>query len=165
MVQYISLTATPAFSAIDLNWAALLHDVGKISIPDAVLLKPGPLEKEERQLLEMHAKNSMTIIGPMSEWLGDDICRGVVQHHENWDGSGYPDGLCGEEIHLFGRIIRVADSFDAMTSNRPYRTALSHPQAMVELKRYAGTYYDVEVVEAMEELYHDGRLELEDNLL
>ncbi|MBN2120569.1 MAG: HD domain-containing protein [Candidatus Omnitrophica bacterium] len=142
----------------DLNWAAMLHDVGKISIPDTILLKPGPLTEEEWEKVKEHPTNGIKIINPVREWLGEDVCAGILQHHENYDGSGYPFGQKEEDIHLFARIIRVADAFDAMTTDRPYRLALRKEEAMTELKRYKAVHFDPFVVETMEELYNNEKI-------
>ncbi|MFC1666578.1 HD domain-containing phosphohydrolase [Candidatus Omnitrophota bacterium] len=142
----------------ELNLAAQLHDVGKISIPDSILLKPGPLDKKEWAKIKEHPINGIKIIGPFQEWLGEDICSGILHHHENYDGSGYPDGQKEEDIHLFSRIIRVVDAFDAMLSERPFSPALSREKAMEEIRRYKGIYFDPLVVEATEDLYNIGKI-------
>lgn len=142
----------------NLNWAAQLHDVGKISIPDVILLKPGPLNEEEWRKIKEHPINGVRIIAPVQEWLGDDIYAGILHHHENFDGSGYPRHQKGEGIHLFARIIRVADAFDAMTSDRPYRRALTKEEAINELTKYKGIYFDPRVAEVMMELYRENKI-------
>jgi HD-GYP domain-containing protein (c-di-GMP phosphodiesterase class II) len=136
----------------DLRWSAQLHDVGKIGIPDAILLKPASLTEEERNIIHQHPANGIKIIYPVREWLGEDVCAGILQHHENYDGTGYPAGLKGDDIHIFARIIRVADAFDAMTSDRPYRCALDKKAAFEELKRYKGVHFDPCIVEALQNL-------------
>lgn len=141
-----------------LNWSAELHDVGKIAIPDEILFKPGPLNKAEWAQIKEHPSNGVKIIDPVREWLGEDICSGILEHHENYDGSGYPFSKKGQEIHIFARIIRVADAFDAMISNRPYRPALSKEEAMDELKKYKDKQFDPAVVNVMEELYDEGKI-------
>ncbi len=140
----------------DLKWSAQLHDVGKISIPDSILLKPGPLNREEWEKIKEHPLNGIRIIRPVQEWLGDDICAGILHHHENYDGSGYPDGQIEENIHFFARIIRVADAFDAMISDRPFSAALSRVDAIKELNKYKGVYFDPLVVETILELSNNG---------
>ncbi|UCC95268.1 MAG: HD domain-containing protein [Candidatus Omnitrophota bacterium] len=142
----------------NLKWAAQLHDIGKIGISDKILLKEGGLNDEEWQKIKEHAMNGLKIISPMREWLGEDICAAVLHHHENLDGSGYPSQQKGEEIHLFARIIRVADSFDAMITTRPYRAALTKEEAIKELKKYKGKYYDSHIVNAMVRLYNEGKI-------
>lgn len=142
----------------NLNWAAQLHDVGKIGISDKILLKPGQLSSEEWYNIKEHPLNGLRIIGSLHDWLGEDICQAILHHHENYDGSGYPSHQKGESIHLFARIIRVADAFDAMTTSRPYRPALSKKEAIEELIRYKEIYFDPLVVEAMVELYEEGKI-------
>ena len=139
-----------------LSWSAQLHDVGKIGIPDNILFKAGPLNEAEWAKMKEHPLNGIKIIAPVREWLGEDICAGIVGHHENYDGSGYPFGHKGENIHIFARIIRVADAFDVITSDRPYRPALSKEEALKELKKYKWIYFDPLAVEALEDLYNSG---------
>jgi diguanylate cyclase (GGDEF)-like protein len=128
--------------------AASLHDLGKLAVPEEILRKPGPLSDSERAVLERHPQ-----IGyQMLESLGvDPIAEYVRHHHERWDGRGYPDGLPGEEIPLGARIIFVADAFDAMTSDRVYRSRLSETDALAELERNAGTQFDPDIVSALAE--------------
>jgi len=125
--------------------AALLHDVGKIGIPDSILLKPSRLTKEEYEIIKLHPILSYELlrnIDPISASL-----PGIKYHHERWDGSGYPEGLKGKDIPLQARILAVADSFDAMTSDRIYRKGLDKKKAIEELRSTAGKLYDPEVVE------------------
>lgn len=125
--------------------AGYLHDTGKIGIPDSILLKPGRLSEEEYSQIMNHPILSHKIIEPVE--FPFDVKPLVRHHHERIDGSGYPDGLKGEEIPIGARIIGIADAFEAMTSDRPYRTALSVEEAAEELKRCAGTQFDAELVE------------------
>jgi putative nucleotidyltransferase with HDIG domain len=127
-------------------WSAMLHDIGKTKIPDAVLHNPGPLTLAQWSIMKQHPHIGAEIILrdadlPRVAWL-------VLCHHERWDGSGYPYGLKGEDIPLGARIIAVADSYCAMTEGRVYRPALAHEEAVAELQRFAGIYYDPRVVEA-----------------
>jgi two-component system cell cycle response regulator len=124
----------------ELRLAAELHDVGKLSIPDAVLLKPGPLSDEERSFVEQHTVVGQRILGgaPALRGVGDI----VRSSHERWDGGGYPDGLKGEEIPLASRVIAICDAFSAMTTDRPYRRRLSRAEAIAELRACAGTQFD-----------------------
>jgi HD-GYP domain-containing protein (c-di-GMP phosphodiesterase class II) len=124
----------------------IVHDVGKISIPDSILNNPGKLTLEERKVIETHPVKGFDMcknLGFMKEELG--IIR---SHHEKWDGSGYPDGLKGEQIPLLARIVAVADVYDALTSNRSYRQAWSHSQAVQFLNEHKGSHFDPACVEA-----------------
>ena len=130
--------------------AALLHDIGKIGIADAVLNKTGVLSPEDRDVIEHHPIWGDSIIGPIR--MLDRVQTLVRHHHERFDGTGYPDKLSGHDIPLGARVIAVADAFDAMTSNRPYRAALPLATALLEIKRGAGTQFDPDVVEAFLEV-------------
>jgi diguanylate cyclase (GGDEF)-like protein len=127
-----------------LELGALLHDIGKIGIPSDVLSKPGRLTADERQLVQTHPELGERIIGPIDRL--EDV-RPIVRHcHERWDGKGYPDGIAGEHIPLESRIIFVCDAYHAMTTDRPYRRALSHREAVRRLAEAAGTQFDPAVV-------------------
>lgn len=130
----------------DLAHGVLLHDIGKIGIPDAILLKPGKLTPEEWTIMRTHPDIGRRLIEKIP------FLRGAVpivySHHEKWDGSGYPRGLRGEEIPLGARIFAVVDAFDAMTFDRPYSRAISFEAAKAEIKRCAGSHFDPAVVEA-----------------
>ncbi|MGC7880231.1 HD-GYP domain-containing protein, partial [Desulforudis sp. 1190] len=126
--------------------AALLHDVGKIGVSEDVLLKPGRLDPAEWEEVKSHPVVGARIIEPAR--FPTAVIAAVRHHHEDYDGGGYPDGLAGEEIPLLARVIRVADTYDAMTSARPYRQALTPQQALEELRRWAGRQFDPRVVEA-----------------
>ena len=148
----------------DLNWAAQLHDVGKISIPDSILLKTEPLTQSDWAVIREHPSNGLRIISPMREWLGEDICAGILDHHENFDGSGYPHRKRGDEIHLFAQIIRVADSFDAMATDRPYRKCFTIEQIKQELLRCQGREYNPDIVEVMMQvLAADGLVDIKNS--
>jgi ribonuclease P protein subunit RPR2 len=132
------------------EYGFLLHDIGKIGIPDAVLQKPGPLTRPEQKRMQKH-----TIIGEqmlsgvaVMQGVGLQIVR---SHHERWDGRGYPDGMGGDEIPLGARVFAVADALDAMTSTRPYRRALAWGTAREEILAQSGTQFDPAVVEAFRE--------------
>jgi HD-GYP domain-containing protein (c-di-GMP phosphodiesterase class II) len=133
---------------------AILHDVGKIGIPDHILKKPGPLTADEAEVMRQHPLISASIV-ERSTFLKPAL-PGILHHHERWDGLGYPHGLRGESIPLDGRIISVADSFDAITTHRPYREKRSSEAAVGELKRCAGTQFDREIVEAFIGAMDDG---------
>jgi HD-GYP domain-containing protein (c-di-GMP phosphodiesterase class II) len=134
----------PAEQIEELRLAGLLHDLGKIGVPDSILNKPGRLTEEEYSAIKMHPALSMRIIEPLPH-LGN-IIPIIYHHHENYDGSGYVEGKVGDKIPLGARIISVADAFEAMTSDRPYRTALTREEAVAELRRNAGSQFDPEVV-------------------
>ncbi len=128
----------------------LLHDVGKVAIPDAVLLKPQPLTAAERTLMETHTVIGAQIIAGI-EFLSD--AQAVVRHHhERWDGGGYPDGLAGEDIPIAARIFAVADTFDALTTDRPYRPATRFERAHEVIAAEAGRQFDPAVVAAFAEV-------------
>jgi len=129
-----------------LKIAALLHDIGKIGIPDSILRKPGKLTEEEWQIMKQHSLLGYKIIKNIKQL--NDVAQIVLHHHEKYDGSGYPVGLRGEEIPLGSRIFAVADTMDAMTSDRPYRKALTFEQTAEELKKWNGKQFDPQVVEA-----------------
>lgn len=128
----------------------IVHDVGKIGVPESILNKPGSLTKEEFSYITLHPEKGASILSHIS-WL-EDVVPVVLAHHERYDGGGYPMGLKGEEIPLLSRILAVADAFDAMTSDRSYRKALPLPVAVQELKRHAGKQFDPRVVEAFLEI-------------
>ena len=130
-----------------LEWAGLLHDIGKIGIRDSVLLKPERLTREERMLMNEHPAKGEEILKDVDQLAKE---RPLIRHHHEWfNGSGYPDRLIGEEIPLLARVLHVADAFEAMTASRPYRPVpLSRAEALEELHRYSGIQFDPQVVEA-----------------
>ena len=130
-----------------LRWASLLHDCGKVMVDPGILNKTGKLDAEEWEVIRRHPEEGGRIAAPLRAWLGD-WCLAIEQHHERWDGSGYPKGLKGEEISLAARIVAVADAFDAMTSLRSYQTAMSPAAARAELTAKAGIDFDPQVVRA-----------------
>ncbi|MBI2264463.1 MAG: HD domain-containing protein [Armatimonadetes bacterium] len=136
----------PEYEIQEIERAASMHDIGKIAVPDAILLKPGRFTNEERLQIKQHATMSREFL------KGIRRLRVIAQiagaHHEMWDGTGYPDGLKGEEIPAGARIISVADVFHAMTSNRPYRTPLPPEEMLGKLRGMAGSHFDPKVVEA-----------------
>jgi diguanylate cyclase (GGDEF)-like protein/putative nucleotidyltransferase with HDIG domain len=129
-----------------LRRAGWVHDVGKIAVPDGVLLKPGPLNEDEWKAIHEHVKFSVTILRGIAHLA--DIVPAVAAHHEWVDGRGYPRGLKGRRIPMTARVLSVADAYSAMTNDRPYRLAMSREQAVEELRRGAGTQFDPRVVEA-----------------
>jgi HD-GYP domain-containing protein (c-di-GMP phosphodiesterase class II) len=126
--------------------AAELHDIGKVGIPDAVLSAPRALDEIEWELMRQHTILGERILNAAPALR--PVARIVRASHERWDGAGYPDGLAGEDIPKGARIVAVCDAYEAMTSERPYRRAVSHEQACAELRAMAGRQFDPEVVEA-----------------
>lgn len=129
--------------------AAPVHDIGKVVVPDKILLKPGPLTEEEQVRMRAHTTLASEILrGSTSEFVkvAEQVAR---HHHERWDGQGYPDGLMGEQIPLAARIVAVADAFDAMVNDRPYRSAVPLQEVREVLERESGWQFDPRVVEAL----------------
>lgn len=126
--------------------ASILHDIGKIGVEDRVLQKPGKLDNEEFTAMSRHSEFGSEILSHIKTHRA--VIPGVRGHHEKYGGNGYPDGLKGNDIPLVARIIAVADAFDAMTSDRPYRTALSRREAFAELERCKGSQFDPDIVDA-----------------
>ena len=129
-----------------LEFGSLLHDIGKIGVPDAILRKPGKLDEAEWRKMREHPLNGQKILRHVGFLEG--AARVVAEHHERWDGSGYPAGLRGEEIDLNARIFAVADAFDAMTSDRVYRRGRGYDEAAAELEAFSGRQFDPQVIEA-----------------
>ena len=130
-----------------LNWAALLHDIGKLAVPHEILASPRRPTEDEWEILRTHPTSGAELAAPLREWLGA-WSAAIEQHHEQWDGTGYPLGLAGSEISLAGRIVAVADVFDVITSARSYKRQSSVVEARKELLRCAGTQFDPDVVRA-----------------
>jgi HD-GYP domain-containing protein (c-di-GMP phosphodiesterase class II) len=131
-------------AAANVGWAAMLHDIGKLRVPDRVLLKPDPLSREEWAIVHLHPIwSEQALAGGEHLTVAREVAR---SHHENWDGSGYPDGLYGDRIPLAARIVRITDAFDAMTNQRPYQAAVSFEAALEELQANAGHDFDPELV-------------------
>lgn len=131
----------------DLLNAAPMHDVGKIGIPDAVLRKPGKLDADEWAVMRQHVSIGANIIGEHPSGLLRMAQRIALTHHEKWDGSGYPNGLAGEDIPIEGRIVAIADVFDALTSERPYKQAWPVEEAVAFLREQSGQHFDPDLVE------------------
>ncbi|MCC6446256.1 MAG: diguanylate cyclase [Armatimonadetes bacterium] len=132
--------------------AALLHDLGKIGIPDHILRRPGPLSDPEFEIMKQHTVLASQIVGSISGW--ETMLEGIRSHHERYDGSGYPDGLAGSDIPLIARLMAVADAYSAMTTDRPYRKAISHDEALAEIRRTSGSQFDPEIVSAFLRAVH-----------
>lgn len=129
----------------EIELSALLHDIGKIGIPDSILGKPAKLEIQEFEIMKSHPSRSAKILEKVSSF--SNLIPGIKFHHERYDGLGYPDGLSGEKIPLAARIVLIADTYDAMTTTRPYRNSLSHEIAITEIQKCSGTQFDPYLVE------------------
>ncbi len=132
-----------------LHQAAPMHDVGKIGIPDAILLKPGKLSEQEFEHMKEHALIGAKILANSSSPLLQLAHTLAIEHHEKWDGTGYPYGLKGDEISIEGRIVAVADVFDALTSKRPYKDAWSVEKAVAHMKDQAGSHFDPAIIDLL----------------
>lgn len=130
----------------EIEFGFLLHDIGKVAVPDSILFKPEPLDGPERDVMERHAEIGWEILREIT-FLGE--AKLVVRHHhERWDGAGYPDGLAGEQIPLAARVFSAADTFDALTTDRPYRPGMEVSRARAIIEEGSGTQFDPEVVAA-----------------
>jgi HD-GYP domain-containing protein (c-di-GMP phosphodiesterase class II) len=138
-----------------LRIAGFLHDVGKIGVPDRVLKNPGPLTDGERSMMRSHVRLSNLIVQGLPNL--QDVSDAIHSHDERWDGGGYPRGLWGEEIPLLGRILALVDAHSAMILDRPYRKALTHDEAVAELRRNAGTQFDPGLVDTFVRVLESGR--------
>jgi HD-GYP domain-containing protein (c-di-GMP phosphodiesterase class II) len=142
----------------NLRIASLLHDVGKIGVDDRVLKKPGALTPEEFEIMKQHPSKGANIMRPVAQLK--DMLPGIELHHEHVNGKGYPYGLQGDDIPLMARIIAVADTLDAITTNRPYQSAQDLDEALRLIRKVTGTKFDVNVVEALEAVIHSGKIRL-----
>jgi putative nucleotidyltransferase with HDIG domain len=141
LVQHMQISSEQWDS---IRQGALLHDIGKIGVPDAILLKPGSLTAQERKVMQQHVQYGYNILAPITNARHTlDI---VLYHHERWDGEGYPYGLAAEQIPLVARLFSIVDVFDALTSDRPYRTAWDHSQALEYISAQSGTQFDPQIV-------------------
>jgi putative nucleotidyltransferase with HDIG domain len=132
----------------NVEFGALLHDVGKIAIPKEIINKPGPLDDAEWVVIKTHTLQGQRMLDRVGGVMGE-VGQIVRSSHERWDGTGYPDALAGEAIPLEARVVACCDAFSAMTTDRPYRKAMSLDEAIVELRVNAGTQFDPRVVEAL----------------
>ena len=139
-----------------LRMGAALHDIGKLAIPERILRKPGPLDEDELAEIRRHPEEGARMVARHRSM--QLVVPAVLYHHERWDGSGYPVGVEGEAIPAEARVLAVVDSFDAMTTDRSYRRALSEASAVAELERCAGTQFDPEIVRVFVEAWQDGSL-------
>ncbi|MBO9534416.1 MAG: HD domain-containing protein, partial [Solirubrobacteraceae bacterium] len=141
-----------------LQYGFLLHDIGKLAVPDAVLCKPGALTSDEWGMMRRHPGEGARILSSIPFLKGAvDV---VLHHHERWDGGGYPDGLTGDKIPVGARLFSIADTIDAMTSDRPYRSALPLPAAIDEVVRLSGSQFDPACVATLTQMPEDALLAL-----
>jgi HD-GYP domain-containing protein (c-di-GMP phosphodiesterase class II) len=146
----------------NLRISALLHDVGKIGIDDRILRKPGALSDDEFEVMKGHPAKGAAIMSGVAQLI--DIIPGMKYHHEKWSGGGYPDGLEGEQIPMQARIVAIADTFDAMTTNRPYQKAMEIGYVVEKIKSFAGTRFDPRVVEAFVNAVKRGDIQIEEQV-
>ncbi len=141
------------FEQAVMEYSGLFHDVGKVGVPDSILLKPGRLEPAEVEVMKLHPLKSAAIIEPMSHVnFFKELLPGIYAHHERIDGTGYPFNLTGDMIPLSGRVIAIVDSYDAMTNVRPYRNPLSKDKVLKELRDFSGRQFDEHLVKVFLEL-------------
>ncbi len=136
-----------------LSISAILHDIGKIAVPEQILDKPAKLTDEEFDIVRKHPRAGADIISSIPSY--DPILAGIIHHHERWDGTGYPDGLKGENIPLFARIICLADVYDALTADRPYRSAWSSNQTIQFLEAQKAKMFDPTLVDVFKAIVND----------
>ena len=146
----------------NLRISALLHDVGKIGIDDRILRKPGALSDDEFEVMKQHPAKGAAIMGGVAQLI--DIIPGMKYHHEKWAGGGYPDNLEGERIPMQARIVAIADTFDAMTTNRPYQKAMELNYVVDKIKSFAGTRFDPRVVDAFANAVRRGDITIEEQV-
>jgi putative two-component system response regulator len=138
--------------------AGVLHDIGKVGIPDAILLKPGALDRDEFEIMKLHAEYGGNTIGLVEQHLGGSnsflmYARQIARwHQEKWDGSGYPDNLVGDQIPLAARLMAVADVYDALISRRVYKPPFSHQEALAIMKKGRGSHFDPDIIDAFFEI-------------
>jgi len=130
-----------------LLYSAMFHDIGKIGIPDAILMHECELDRPQREVMELHSTIGETIVKMMRLEHSDDIAAHIRHHHENYDGSGYPDGLKGNTIPLLSRMLTILDNYDALRENRAYRPSFSHAAAVALMRSESGTKHDPELLE------------------
>ncbi|MEN6551110.1 MAG: HD domain-containing phosphohydrolase, partial [Candidatus Cryosericum sp.] len=129
-----------AAECAEIQLAARLHDIGKVAVPDSLLDKPSSLTRDEVEVMDTHPVVGESILRPIVELRG--VALIIRNHHERWDGTGYPDGLAGTRIPIGSRVLALADTWDAMTSERPYRSSLSVPEARSEIEAHLGSQFD-----------------------
>ena len=144
-LQFGQLLNLPDSKIVELRLLATLHDIGKIAIPDHIMLKPSSLTKKEWEIMKKHSEIGYRIALSSTELT--IIAKDILHHHEKWDGTGYPYGLVKGKIPLFSRVISVIDAYDAMSNNRPYRKAFTRKTVMDEFKRCRGSHFDPELLD------------------
>ncbi|MDD4745529.1 MAG: HD domain-containing protein, partial [Eubacteriales bacterium] len=132
---------------------AILHDIGKVIVPDNILNKPGSLNDAEWKQVRRHPEIGCRIISGISEL--EPVALGILTHHEHWNGRGYPQGLSGESIPLIARLVSIIDAYDAMTHDRPYHRAMTPQEALTELKRCAGSQFDPDLITKFIQAWHE----------
>jgi len=142
----VELGLSRASEKADIRLLARVHDIGKITVPDNILFKKGRLDQSEFEIIKKHCEAGYKIIKNITD--SDNVSEGVLSHHEHYDGSGYPQGLVGENIHIYARIICVIDAYDAMTNLRVYQKTKTQDEAIKEIIRCSGTQFDPKVVKA-----------------
>jgi HD-GYP domain-containing protein (c-di-GMP phosphodiesterase class II) len=143
--------------------AAFLHDIGKVGVPTDLLLREGALAKTEREVVEQHPEIGSRLLKPLA--IPSSVATAIRHHHEWWDGTGYPDGLSGEEIPLIGRIIAVTDAFDTMSCDRPYRAALDRNVICGELRRFSGVQFDPDLAKEFLRILDTGICDVDPELV
>jgi len=138
-----------------ITYAARIHDIGKVAIPDSILLKPSKLTEEEFELIKTHPQKGLEVLSPMKHRLSKEVQGVILHHHERWDGSGYPAQLKGEAIPLWARIVALADAYEAMTAGRAYSPAKTPQEALNEIIMQAGRQFDPQVVKHFEALWRE----------
>ena len=147
------------FELAILEYSGLFHDIGKVGLPDHILLKPGRLDENEHNMMKNHAEMSVDIIRPLTKHaFFRFLIPGIRYHHERFDGKGYPNGLMGEKIPWIARAVAVVDAVDAMMNTRPYRQGLSWDYVQKELIDYSGTQFDPKIVQVYLEAVKNGRI-------
>jgi HD-GYP domain-containing protein (c-di-GMP phosphodiesterase class II) len=150
----------PEFELAVLEYSGLFHDIGKVGLPDHVLLKPGRLSDEEHNQMKSHAEMSVEIIRPLTKHaFFRSLMPGVRYHHERFDGKGYPNGLMGEKIPMMARAVAIVDAVDAMMNTRPYRQALNWDYVKKELVDYSGTQFDPKLVQIYLAALNNGQID------
>jgi len=144
--------------AEDISMSSMLHDIGKVSIPDHILLKPGKLDAAEWEMMKKHTVYGWEVLHKADRELGEQsfltlAASIALSHHEHYDGTGYPNGQVGEQIHLSARISAIADVYDALTSDRPYKEAWSHEQAVAEMVEQSGSHFDPVLVDIFRDIH------------